>query len=123
MANRTDLNLNDRSSVLLHGETILFNSTVEARSLRRRASRLIPIPVSPSKFRTRPLILTTHRLVCVKIHHKGRGITVKSEFTIRGPEKGKEKDSRSIVSVEPKGEKEFVVMTVRDCLIQYLPLA
>jgi 3-phosphoinositide dependent protein kinase-1 len=41
---------------------------------------------------------------------------VKSEFAIRGLDKGKEKekekDSRNIVSVEPKGEREFVVMTL-----------
>jgi len=102
----------DLLSVLLPGEILLFNSTVEARSLRRRASRLLPIPVSPSKPKTRSLILTTHRLVCLKIRHKGRGITVKSDFTIRALDKGKEKDSRSIVSVEPKGEREFVVLTL-----------
>lgn len=100
-------------------EVILFKSTVEARSLRRRASRLIPLPVPPSKPKTRELILTSRRLICLKHRQKGpTSISIKSELALRASEKLKEKDkekeSRGIVaSVERKGEREFVVLTVR----------
>ncbi|KAF8891705.1 kinase-like domain-containing protein [Infundibulicybe gibba] len=103
---------------LPEGETIVFNSTVEARTLRRRASRLIPLPVSPSKPKNRQLILTNRRLLCLKLRRKGPvdSISVKSELTLRASEKLKEKDkereSRGIVAnVERKGDKEFVVLT------------
>jgi len=99
------------------GEVILFNSSVEARYLRRRASRLLPLPVPPSKPKTRELVLTSRRLICLKQRQKGLGdISVKSELALRASEKLKEKDkekeSRGIVaSVERKGEREFVVLT------------
>jgi 3-phosphoinositide dependent protein kinase-1 len=107
-------------------EVILFKSTVEARSLRRRASRLIPLPVPSSKAKTRELILTSRRLICLKQRSKGPGgISIKSELALRASEKltekDKEKESRGIVaSVEKKGEREFVVLTVRSSLPQGL---
>lgn len=115
-----------RPLVLLPGETILFGSAVETRTLRRRASMLIPIPVAPIKAKPRQLILTTHRLVSLKRHHKGGGTRIKLELTLRATdkrtEKEKEKEARSVVaSVEPKGEREFVVITVRICHL-FLPL-
>jgi hypothetical protein len=101
-------------------EVVLFKSIVEARSLRRRASRLIPLPVPPGKAKTRELILTSRRLICLKQQRsKGLGgISIKSELALRASEKLKEKDkekeSRGIVAgVERKGEREFVVLTVR----------
>jgi len=102
---------------LWEGETIVFNSAVEAQSLRRRASRLLPIPVPPVKSRTRQLILTTQRLFCLKQQQKGPGsLSIKSELTLRASDKVKEKEKESraaITSVELKGEREFVVLTVR----------
>ena len=90
---------------------------MEARSLRRRASRLLPLPVPPSKPKTRLLILTDRRLLCLKHIVQGE-ISIKSELALRASEKlkekEKEKESRGIVaSVERKGDREFVVLTVR----------
>jgi hypothetical protein len=100
---------------LWEGETIVFNSIVEARSLRRRASRLLPIPVPQVKSKTRQLILTTQRLFCLK--QKGLdSLSIKSELILRASEEGKEtqKESRAIIkTVELKTEKEFLVLTVR----------
>jgi len=65
------------------------------------------------------LILTSRRLICLKQRSKGPGgISIKSELALRASEKLKEKDkekeSRGIVaSIERKGEREFVVLTVR----------
>lgn len=98
------------------GETILYSSTVEARSLRRRASRLLPLKVPPTKPKTRELILTNRRLFCLK--HRGKlpeDITVKEELFLRAEKvesKEKEKESRVLTTVELKGEREFVVFTV-----------
>ncbi|KAF8629126.1 hypothetical protein AX17_005712 [Amanita inopinata Kibby_2008] len=102
---------------LPEGEQILFNSTVEARTMRRRASRLLPLPVPSSKPKTCQLILTSRRLLCLKQRHKVHGeVIIKSELALRASERLKEKDkereSRGIVaSVERKGEREFVVLT------------
>jgi 3-phosphoinositide dependent protein kinase-1 len=109
------------SSVLLPDETILFTSRVEARCVRRRASRLIPLAVSPLKSKGRQLILTTHRLVCVKQRDR-RDLSMKSELAFQDAisangngitnGKEKEKDTRSfVVGVEAKTETEFVIMT------------
>jgi len=93
------------------GETVIFKSNVEARSPARRASKLIPIPVPPKKAKARLMVLTTQRLLCAKVRHNGHGITIKAEFSVRQGEKGK--DGRCVVvNVEPKGEREFVIMTV-----------
>ena len=93
---------------------MLFNSSVEALTLRRRASRLIPLPV-PSKPKSRQLILTNRRLICLK--QRKDAITIKSELLLRPSEKLKEKDrereSRGVLlSVERKTEREFAVLTV-----------
>jgi 3-phosphoinositide dependent protein kinase-1 len=99
----------------------VFQSSVEARYLRRRASRLLPLPVPASKSKARVLILTNRRLVCLKRRRKGTDeISVKSELALRPSEKLKDKDkeSRGIVTgVERKGEREFVVLTVRFNLV------
>jgi 3-phosphoinositide dependent protein kinase-1 len=92
---------------------VLLRSTVEARTPRRRASKLLPILVPPAKVKTRTLVLTTRRLVCLKMRHKGvRGVSIKAEFALRAGEKGKDGRSVVVVSVEPLGEREFVIMTV-----------
>ncbi|KAH7909106.1 kinase-like protein [Hygrophoropsis aurantiaca] len=105
----------DWSSVLLPGEKVLFNTRVEARSPKRRGSRLrLPLSVSPMRPKTRQLLLTTHRLLCLKQRGGTGGISIKSELALQRSDKGKEKekDSRSVVeSAEAKGEKEFVVLT------------
>lgn len=103
---------------LSRDEIIEFNSTVEAFPMRRRASRLISLPVPQSKPKTRQLVLTNCRLVCLKQRqNKGQDeITIKSELSFRPSdklkEKEKEKESRgTVISVERKGEREFVVLT------------
>ena len=121
-----------RSSILLPGESILFQSLVSTTSLKRRPSKLLSI-TTKKKTKTRMLILTSNRLLCVKIRKGGKVLTIRGEWTIPkvttgkgGPnsekpkldkEKGgrKRKDSvnQTVISVDPKGEKEFVVLTVR----------
>jgi 3-phosphoinositide dependent protein kinase-1 len=99
-----------RSSLLLPGETVVFESAVEPRTLRRRASMLFPIHVQTVKVKTWLLILTTQRLLCLKLQPKGSGVaTVKSEFALGcAPSKG-----RCVVTgVESKSEQEFVIVTV-----------
>ena len=97
------------------GEQIIFNAMVEPGGPKRRASRLLAMAVAPKKQQHRPreLILTTHRLLCVK-HKPGRAVQVRAEMHVKPPSgKDKEKDLRSLVtSIEPKGEREFVVITV-----------
>jgi len=107
----------DWSSLLFPNEKILFTSQVETRCVRRRASRLIPLAVSPLKLKNRQLILTSHRLVCVKQRDR-RDLSVKSELAFMDPisisvvTNGKEKDSRTfVVGVETRAEKEFVILT------------
>lgn len=114
-------------SLLLLDESILFSTRVEARSPKRRGSKLrLPISVSPIRPKTRQLLLTTHRLLCVKQRAEG-GVTLKSELSLRKgislssgtdklKDKDKDKEAKSIVeSAERKGEREFVVLTVRGC--------
>lgn len=115
------------SSLLFLGEAILFSTRVEARSPKRRGSRLrLPISVSPIRPKTRQLLLTTHRLLCVKQREDG-GVGLKSELSLRkgvnlssttekvkDKDKDKDKEAKSIVeSAERKSEREFVVLTVR----------
>lgn len=98
----------DWSSLLAAGETVLFNGLVDKSALRRRASRLLAIAGAPRR-KTRELVLTDRRLVCRK-HKPGRPHQVSNELTLRPAER--EKDSKTtVVAVEPKGEREFVVMT------------
>jgi 3-phosphoinositide dependent protein kinase-1 len=86
--------------------------------MRRRASRLIPITVSPLKPKIRQLMLTSQRLICVKQRDRGV-LSIKCELAFRPANvnvngKEKEKDSRTyIIGVEPKTDREFVVLTVR----------
>ncbi|KAF9264227.1 kinase-like protein [Marasmius fiardii PR-910] len=101
-------------------EKILLRSSLEARSMRRRASRLLPIASAQMKPKIRELILTDRRLFCVKIREKTPGdITLKSEIWLQpekdkplGNGKEKEKETRVLLfSVEAKGEREFVLLT------------
>jgi len=95
--------------MMLSGEGILFSTAVEATSMRRRASRLLAMAGAPRKLKTRELVLTTHRLVCLK-HKAGRAVELRLELFVRPS--GKDKDARHVVNgVEPKGEREFVVLT------------
>ncbi|KAH9938913.1 kinase-like protein [Amylocystis lapponica] len=97
------------SSLLFEGETVLFNTAVEPSGTKRRASRLLAMAVTPKKVRTRELVLTSHRILCLK-RKPGRPIEVRNEFLLRATER--EKDGRRVISgVEPKGEREFVIMT------------
>jgi 3-phosphoinositide dependent protein kinase-1 len=90
---------------------------VEERSMRRRASRLIPL-VPQGRAKSRQLVLTSKRLLCLKQRQKPNELSVKYELALKASEKLKEKDkekeSRCIIaSVQQKGEREFVVLTVR----------
>ncbi|KAL0580335.1 serine/threonine protein kinase [Marasmius crinis-equi] len=109
---------------LSQDESIVHRSSLEARSMRRRASRLLPIAGAQMKPKIRELFLTNRRLICVKTREKNpEDITIKSEFWLRpekdklalngnGKDKDKEKDGRvPVSSVEVKGEREFVVLT------------
>lgn len=111
------------------GEQIIFQSSVVTTSLKRRSSKLLSIAsVTPKKKqKSRELILTTNRVVCIKVEKGGRGINTKLELLTQKPaekekdkndkerdkKKSKEKDiSNNIISVDLKGEREFVVLTV-----------
>lgn len=105
------------NSLMLPGEHIVFNAMVEPGGPKRRASRLLAMAVAPKKHqqqRPRELVLTSHRLLCLK-HKPGRAVQVRTELLVRAPAgKEREKDLRSLVtSIEPKGEREFVIITVR----------
>ncbi|KAJ6603111.1 kinase-like domain-containing protein [Mycena sp. CBHHK59/15] len=83
---------------LSEDETIIFDSPVESRASRRRASRiLLPIPVPPVKSKRRHLVLTNRRLFCIKPN-----MSIKSELLLRASgkskDKGKDKDCRGISS-------------------------
>ncbi|KAI0093000.1 kinase-like domain-containing protein [Irpex rosettiformis] len=96
------------SSLLMPGETVIFNTTVEKSALRRRASRLLAIAGAPRR-KPRELVLTDKRLICVK-HKPGRTYQLSLEFFLKAHEG--QKDSKAVItSVEAKGEKEFVVLT------------
>jgi len=120
------------SSLLVPGEQILFHSSVVTTSLKRRSSKLLSIAsVTPKKKqKTRELLLTTNRVVCVKVEKGGRFMNTKLELLTQKPvekdkerndkdkerdkKRGKDKDkdaSNSIISVDLKGEREFVVLT------------
>lgn len=100
---------NYRATLLMPGETVVFNTTVEKSALRRRASRLLAIAGAPRR-KPRELVLTDRRLICVK-HKPGRTLQLSHELWLKSTDP--EADFKmSIVSVEPKGEREIVVMTV-----------
>ena len=91
------------------GETVIFNALVDKSALRRRASRLLAIAGAPKR-KTRELVLTDRRLVCLK-HKPGRPYQLSNELSLKPLER--DKDSRhTVIGAEPKGEREFVVMTV-----------
>lgn len=95
------------------GETVIFNAMVDKSALRRRASRLLAMAGAPKR-KTRELVLTDRRLVCLK-HKPGRPYQLSNELSLKSAER--EKDSRhTVIGVEPKGEREFVVMTVSSLL-------
>ncbi|CDO69253.1 hypothetical protein BN946_scf185042.g155 [Trametes cinnabarina] len=99
------------NSLMLPGEHIVFNTTVEPGGPKRRASRLLAMAVAPKKHKPRELVLTSQRLLCVKQKH-GRAVQVRTELFVRAPASERERDLRNVVSsVEPKGEREFVVIT------------
>lgn len=84
--------------------------------MKRRASKLLPL-VSHSRAKSRQLVLTTKRLLCVKQRQKPHELSVKFELALKASEKLKEKDKEReskgiIASVQRKGEREFVVYTV-----------
>ncbi|KAJ6495552.1 kinase-like protein [Mycena vitilis] len=87
------------------GEVVLFDSPVEARDPRRRASRLLlPISGPTVKPKRRHLVLTNQRLFCLKTD-----MSIKSELVLR-PRKDKGKDYRgSVTDVQLRGEREFQV--------------
>ncbi|KAF5351814.1 hypothetical protein D9756_007409 [Leucocoprinus leucothites] len=96
-------------------ESILFCSLVEECSMRRRASKLIPL-VSSGKAKTRQLVLTSRRLLCLKQRQKPNELSVKFELALKASEKLKDKDKEKelkviIASVQRKGERQFVVLT------------
>lgn len=111
-----------RNSLMLPEEHVVFNTLVEPGGPKRRASRLLAMAVTPKKHQKqqqqhpRQLILTTHRLLCVK-NKPGRAVQVRTELFVKPPlgkDKDKDRDQRHLVmAIEPKGEREFVVITVR----------
>jgi hypothetical protein len=65
-----------------------------------------------TKAKSRELVLTTQRLICLK--HSNRvsdGVTVKTELHL-GAEKHKDREFDGPLGVELKGEHEFIVTTV-----------
>lgn len=113
-----------------------FQSLVSTSSLRRRPSRLLSI-ATKKKTKTRILILTNSRLICAKIEKGGKVIAIRGEWPIpkvsmakerinnekskpdkeKEKKKGKDSGNQAVISVEPKGENEFVVLTVRRTLL------
>lgn len=77
------------------------------------------------------LVLTNNRLICVKLEKGGRVLAIRGEWAIpkvaigkerpnherpkpdKEKKKGKDSANQAIMSVDPKGDKEFVVLTVR----------
>lgn len=114
---------------------MLFQSLVYTSSLTRRPSRLLPIGPKKKKTKTRVLILTNNRLICLKSEKGGKVVTVRGEWAIqkvtilkersngeklkpdKEKKKGKDSVNQPVISVEQKGENEFVVLTVRRTLL------
>ena len=114
-------------SLLQPGEGIIFHSPVELKSRRRRlTATLLPIPVAQNKPKIRHLVLTTQRLVCVKVKPR-RKASVKLEALLRkivtqtnGKDDKKERDVRPVITdVVTKGAKTFIVMTVSIISLMY----
>ncbi|TFK92034.1 kinase-like protein [Polyporus arcularius HHB13444] len=113
-------NADRRTSLMMPDEHVVFNAIVEPGGPKRRASRLLAMAVTPKKHqhsRPRELVLTTHRILCVK-NKPGRPPQIRTELFVRAPVG---KDQRLLVlSVEKKSEREFVIITVRRVLASYL---
>ncbi|KAJ4468251.1 kinase-like protein [Lentinula aciculospora] len=100
-------------------EVVLSRMLVEDRSVRRRASRLLkPIPGAQIKPKTRELILTNHRLICVKTKEPPTYVSVKSELFMKAVddnEKEKKRDGKDIKgilnSVNFQGDRDFIVLS------------
>ncbi|KAF7792360.1 hypothetical protein EIP86_003396 [Pleurotus ostreatoroseus] len=93
------------STLLLKGESVVFNTTVEKTALRRGASRLLAIAGGR---KTRELVLTDKRLLCAK-HKAGRPFQMSTELFLK-PQENKD-TKNTVLGVEPKGEREIVVVT------------
>ncbi|KAJ4000033.1 kinase-like protein [Lentinula boryana] len=100
-------------------EVVLYRLSVEDRSVRRRASRLLkPIPGAQIKPKIRELILTNHRLICVKTKTPQTYASVKSELFMKPTndrEKEKKKDGKEVKgileSADLKGDRDIVVLS------------
>ncbi|KAH8828527.1 kinase-like protein [Flagelloscypha sp. PMI_526] len=96
--------------LMTEGEQVLFHSAVEVKSLRRRASLLLPRSLPPVPPKMRELFLTDRRLILVKVRSRPPGETVlKQELFLKSADKAKDKDK--IVSVEAKGERGIIILT------------
>ena len=100
-------------------EHIVYKSTVEARSLRRRASRLLPVSVQAvKKPKLRQLVLTDKRLVLLKTKKIGGPATVKAQYAVRpanasrSSERKDEKDGKE--GKDSKDSKELTRITSSD---------
>ena len=109
-----------RSSILLPGEDVRFQSVVSATSLKRRPSKLLSI-TTKKKTKARMLILTSNRLICVKIEKGGKVLAIRGEWVIPKVTAGKEnsngekskpdkerkkgKVSATQIIIDPKGKK------------------
>ncbi|KAK0437517.1 kinase-like protein [Armillaria borealis] len=93
-------------------EPVIFTSTVQATSARRRASRIFrPLAVPPTKLKTQQLVLTNRRIFVLKYRLKSpEAITIKAEYLLQSDKSTKDKE-RVLTTVEPKGEREFVLLT------------
>ncbi|KIK67029.1 hypothetical protein GYMLUDRAFT_54885 [Collybiopsis luxurians FD-317 M1] len=105
-------------------EMVLHWAVVEKKSIHRRASRLLkPIAGSQMKSKTRELILTNFRLICLKSKSSLDCSSVKSELIIKAFEEGKDKerekekrkdlkDTKGVLfSAESKTGREFIVLS------------
>lgn len=125
------------SSILLHGEEIKFKSLVSTSSQTRRPSRLLSL-ATKKKTKTRLLVLTNNRLICLKVGEAGRASPIRGEWALKpavqkggldhdklkpDKEKKKGKDilNQAVYEVHQKGEKEFVVLTV--CQASFLGMS
>lgn len=107
-----------------------FRSLVSTSVLKRRPSKLLSI-TTKKKTKSRLLILTNNRLICVKVEKGGKVLAIRGEWATpkvttrkegsngekpksdKEKKKGKDSVNQTIISVDPKGDTEFVVLTVR----------
>ncbi|TDL22557.1 kinase-like protein [Rickenella mellea] len=116
------------------GETLIFHSSIDVPSRARRLTatllpRALPLPLqlqSQPQAKHRHLVLTSERVLCVKMKPRAGGVggaggggvgevdvVVKSEAFLKETKKEKEKkDARAVVlDVAPSGERGFVIIT------------